>query len=124
MESGLFRLWLSPDETCLGMYDCVLLISGYWAICWRRSTERVRAVSLSRFTSVLAMVLCLVVGCWFLWLVCVVLLWLFLCCCVSVLACAPYAPSYISYDDPSHSEWALDFLLGRSTTGVACFTPS
>ena len=62
MESGLFRLWLSPDETCLGMYDCVLRISGYWAICWRRSTERVRAVSLSRFTSVLAMVLCLVVG--------------------------------------------------------------
>ena len=39
-------------------------------------------------------------------------------------ACAPYAPSYISYDDSSHSEWALDFLLGRSTSGVACFTPS
>ena len=53
---------MSPDETCLGMYDCVLLISGYWAICWRRSTERVRTVSLSRLTSVLAMVLCLVVG--------------------------------------------------------------
>ena len=35
-----------------------------------------------------------------------------------------YAPSYISYDDSSHSEWALDFLLGRSTSGVACFTPS
>ena len=51
-----------PVETCLGMYDCVLLISGYWAICWRRSTERVRTVSLSRLTSVLAMVLCLVVG--------------------------------------------------------------
>ena len=31
---------------------------------------------------------------------------------------------YISYDDSSHSEWALDFLLRRSTTGVACFTPS
>ena len=44
------------------MYDCVLLISGYWAICWRRRTDRVRTVSLSRFTSVLAMVLCLVVG--------------------------------------------------------------
>ena len=39
-------------------------------------------------------------------------------------ACAPYAPSYISYDDSSHSEWALVFLLGRSTSGVACFTPS
>ena len=62
MESGIFGLWLSPDETCLGMYDCVLLISGYWAMWWRRSTERVRTVSLSRFTSVLAMVFCLVVG--------------------------------------------------------------
>ena len=49
-------------------------------------------------------------GCWFLWLVCVFLLWLFLCCCVSVLACAPYAPSYISYDDSSHSEWHLTFF--------------
>ena len=57
-------------------------------------------------------------------LVCVLLLWLFLCCCVSVFACAPYAPSYISYDDSSHSEWALDFLLGRSTSGVARFIPS
>ena len=38
--------------------------------------------------------------------------------------CAPYAPSYISYDDLSHSERALDFLLGRSTTGVACLIPS
>ena len=52
------------------------------------------------------------------------LAWFFLCCCVSFLACAPYAPSYISYDDSSHSEWALDFLLGRSTTGVACLIPS
>ena len=102
------------------MYDCVSLISGYWAICWRRWTERVR----TRLTSVPAIVFCLVVGvcfCW--WLVsscfgssCVV---------VSFLArCAPYAPSYISYDDSSHSEWALDFLLGRSTTGVACLIPS
>ena len=105
------------------MYDCVLLISGYWAICWRRSTELVRTVSLSRFTSVLAMVLCFVVGVGFVVGLCF-LLWLFLCCGVSVFACAPYAPSYISYDDSSHSEWALDFLLGRSTTGVACFTPS
>ena len=62
MESCIFGQWLSPDETCLGMYDCVLLISGYWAMWWRRSTERVRTVSLSRFTSVLAMVFCLVVG--------------------------------------------------------------
>ena len=54
MESSIFGQWLSPDETCLGMYDCVLLISGYWAMWWRRSTERVRTVSLSRFTSVLA----------------------------------------------------------------------
>ena len=106
------------------MYDCVSLISGYWAICWRRSSERVRTVSPSRLTSVLAMVLCLVVGVGFLWLVGVFLLWLFFCCCFSVLACAPYAPSYISYDDSSHSEWALDFLLGRSTTGVACLIPS
>ena len=55
-------------ETCLGMYDCVSLISGYWAICLRRSTERVRTVSPSRLTSVLATVLCLVLGvgfcCW------------------------------------------------------------
>ena len=63
-------------------------------------------------------------GCWFLLVVGVFLLWFFLCCCVSFLACAPYAPSYISYDDSSHSEWALDFLLGRSTTGVACLIPS
>ena len=49
-------------ETCLGIYDCVSLISGYWAICLRRSTERVRTVSPSRLTSVLATVLCLVLG--------------------------------------------------------------
>ena len=49
------------------MYDCVSLISGYWAICWRRCTERVRTVSPSRLTSVLAMVLCLVVGVGFGW---------------------------------------------------------
>ena len=53
---------MSPVETCLGMYDCVSLISGYWAICWRRRTERVRTVSPSRLTSVPAIVLCLVVG--------------------------------------------------------------
>ena len=47
-----------------------------------------------------------------------------LCCCVMSFARPPYAPSYISYDNSSHSEWALDFLLGRSTSGVACFTPS
>ena len=68
VESGIFRLWLSPVETCLGMYDCVSLISGYWAICWRRWTERVRTVSPSRLTSVPAIVFCLVVGvgfcCW------------------------------------------------------------
>ena len=34
-----------------------------------------------------------------------------------------YAPSYISYDVSSHSEWALDFLLGCSTTGVAFLIP-
>ena len=83
MESGIFGLWLSPDETCLGMYDCVLLFSGYWAIWWRRSTERVRTVSLSRFTAVLAMVLCLVVGVGFVFGLCflalVVLLLLCLC---------------------------------------------
>ena len=28
--------------------------------------------------------------------------WFFLSCCVSVLASAPYAPSYISYDVSSH----------------------
>ena len=41
---------------------------GYWAICLWRSTERVRNVSPSRLTSVLATVLCLVLGvgfcCW------------------------------------------------------------
>ena len=42
----------------------------------------------------------------------------------SFLASAPYAPSYISYDVLSHSEWALDFLLGCSTTGVAFLIPS
>ena len=59
---------MSPVETCRGMYDCVSLVSGYWAICLRRSTERVRTVSPSRLTSVLATVLCLVLGvgfcCW------------------------------------------------------------
>ena len=96
------------------MFDCVSLISGYWAICWRRWTERVRTVSPSRLTSVPAIVFCSVVG---VGLVLLVLLCLF-------SRCAPYAPSYISYDDSSHSEWALDFLLGRSTTGVACLIPS
>ena len=57
-----------------------------------RSTERVRTVSPSRLTSVLATVLC-GVGCWFLLLVGVFLLWFFLSCCVSFLASAPYAPS-------------------------------
>ena len=123
MESGMFGLWLSPDETCLGMYDCVLLVSGYY-MWWRRNTERVRTVSLSRFTSVLAMVFCLVVGVGFVFGLCFLGLVVCLCCCVMSFARAPYAPSYISYDDSSHSEWALDFLLGRSTSGVACFTPS
>ena len=63
------------------------------------------------------------VGCWFLLLVGVFLLWCFVSCCVSFLASAPYAPSYISYDVSSHSEWALDFLLGCSTTGVAFLIP-
>ena len=124
MESGLFGLWLSPDETCLGMYDCVLLVSGYWTMWWRRNTERVRTVSLSRFTSVLAMVFCLVVGVGFVFGLCFLGLVVCLCFCVKSFARAPYAPSYISYDDSSHSERALDFLLGRSTSGVACFTPS
>ena len=52
----------------LGMYNCISLISGYWAVCLWRSTERVRNVSPSRLTSVLATVLCLVLGvgfcCW------------------------------------------------------------
>ena len=55
-------------DACLGMYDCISLTSGYWAICLWRSTERVRNVSPSRLTSVLATVLCLVLGvgfcCW------------------------------------------------------------
>ena len=57
----------------------------------------------SCFTSVLAMVCLLwVLG---LCLVCVFLVWLFACVVVSlVFACAPYAPSYISYEDSSHSE--------------------
>ena len=85
MESGIFGLWLSPDETCLGMYDCVLLVSGYWTMWWRRNTERVRSVSLSRFTSVLAMVFVLL---WVLvlCLVCVFLVWLFACVVVSCLS--------------------------------------
>ena len=77
MESDIFGQWLSPDETCLGMYDCVLLISGYWAMWWRRSTERVRTVSLSRFTSVLAMVFFVWLWVLGLCLVCVFLVWLF-----------------------------------------------
>ena len=102
------------------MYDCVSLISGYWAICLRRSKDRFT------FTSHLGAGDGFVfgVGCWFLLLVGVFLLWFFLSCCVSVLASAPYAPSYISYDVSSHSEWALDFPLGCSTTGVAFLIPS
>ena len=112
-------------ETCLGIYDCVSLISGYWAICLRRSTERVRTVSPSRLTSIGAGDgFVFGVGCWLLLLVGVFLLWFFLSCCVSLLASAPYATSYISYDVSSHSEWALDFLLGCSTTGVAFLIPS
>ena len=103
MESDIFGQWLSPDETCLGMYDCVLLISGHWAMWWRRNTERVRTVSLSRFTSVLAMVF-FVVGVGFVFGLCFLGLVVCLCCCVLVFACAPYAPSYISYEDSSHSE--------------------
>ena len=119
----MFRLWSSPVETCLGIFDCVSLISGYWAICWRRWTERVRTVSPSRLTSVPACVFCLVVGVGFVggWCFLVLLLLVLLC---LFSRCAPYAPSYISYDDSSHSEWALDFLLGRSTTGAACLIPS
>ena len=67
VESGIFRLCSSPVETCLGMFDSVSLISGYWAICWRRWTERVRTVSPSRLTSVPASVFCLVVGVGFCW---------------------------------------------------------
>ena len=64
------------------------------------------------------------VWCWVLvFVVGVFLLWCFVSCCVSFLASAPYAPSYISYDVSSHSEWALDFLLGCSTTGVAFLIP-
>ena len=67
-EEWYFWLWVSPVDACLGMYDCISLISGYWAICLWRSTERVRNVSPSRLTSVLATVLCLVLGvgfcCW------------------------------------------------------------
>ena len=29
MESDIFVQWLSPDETCLGMSDCVLL---HWRV--------------------------------------------------------------------------------------------
>ena len=123
MESGIFRVWLSPVETCLGMYDCVSLISGYWAICWRRWTECVRTVSPSRLTSVPAIVFCLVVGVVFVGCCCFLVLVLFVLLCL-FSRLAPYTPSYISYDDSSHSEWALDFLLGRSTTGVAFLIPS
>ena len=70
-----------------------------------------------RLFSVWLWALVFVVGWCLLALVLLVLLCLF-------SRCAPYAPSYISYDDSSHSEWALDFLLGRSTTGVACLIPS
>ena len=69
-----------------------------------------------RVFSVWLWVLVFVGGWCFLALFLLVLLCLFSC-------CAPYAPSYISYDDLSHSEWALDFPLGRSTTGVACLIP-
>ena len=86
VESGIFRLWSSPVETCLSMFDCVSLISGYWAICWRRWTERVRTVSPLRLTSVPAIVFCLVVGVTFLLVAGVFLLWFFLCCCFSFLA--------------------------------------
>ena len=123
MESGRFRLWLSPVETCLGRYDCVSLISGYWASCWRRWTECVRTVSPSRLTSVPAIVCCLVVGVGFCCCWCLLVLVLFLLLCL-FSRLAPYALSYISYDDSSHSEWALDFLLGRNTTGVAFLFPS
>ena len=64
--SGSFLLFFTL-KAC-EVSDCISLISGYWAICLWRSTERVRNVSPSRLTSVLATVLCLVLGvgfcCW------------------------------------------------------------
>ena len=71
---------------------------------WRRSTERVRTVSLFMFHLGAGDGL-FVVGVVFVFGLCfvglVVCLWLlgFLC-----FACAPYPPSYISYEDSSHSE--------------------
>ena len=82
MENEIFVLWLLPDETCLGRYDCVLLISGYWSVWWRRYAERVRTVSLSRFTSVLAIFVCLVVGVGFVFGLCFLGSVACLCCCV------------------------------------------
>ena len=99
MESGIFGLWLSPDETCLGMYDCVLLVSWYWTMWWRRNTERVRTVSLSRFTSVLAMVFCLVVGVGFVFGLCFLGLVVCLCCCVMSFAGAVEECYVLCWDD-------------------------
>ena len=72
---------------------------------WRRSTERVRTVSLSRSTSVLAMVFCLVVGVGFVFGLCFLGLVVCLCCCVSVFACAPYALLYISLTQVIVNVW-------------------
>ena len=67
-----------------------------------------------RLFSVWLWVLVLVVGWCLLALVLLVLLCLF-------SRCAPYAPSYISYDDSSHSEWALDFLFGTQSHWCCLF---
>ena len=78
-------------------------IGGYWAMWWRRSTERVRTVSLFMFHLgagdgffVLGVVFVFVL-CFVGLAVCLRLLGL-------CFACAPYPPSYISYEDSSHSE--------------------
>ena len=70
---------------------------------WRRSTERVRTVSLFMFHLgagdgffVLGVVFVFVL-CFVGLAVCLRLLGL-------CFACAPYPPSYISYEDSSHSE--------------------
>ena len=54
---------------------------------WRRSTERVRTVSLSRFTSVLAMVFCLVVGVGFVFGFCFLALVVLVLLCLSFRLC-------------------------------------
>ena len=91
---------------------------------WRRSTERVRTVSLFIFhlgagDGLFVVGVGFVFGLCFVGLaVCLLLLCLWFSLVHHTLLHTQVMKTQVVV------KWALDFLLGRSTSGVACFTPS